>query len=551
MGPLERKNVDSGPRLVLIFDGLDEIARPGETADDIARDMMSWVRELYNELKGDTGRLHRILITGRMPSFQAARKSMNIMGRKAIEVLDLLPINETMFSAAEGEKELIQSDQRPLWWARYSSALGRNAKPPSGLAEPRLESLTAEPLLCYLLALSGYLEQGSLEAAENRNRIYARLIHDVWRRAWGGEGVDTSKFLSEEHFNRLFETMALAAWHGGDERVATHERFEQALKVTRSRGIWEEFTKQGGGNESNLAVNFYLKRAEKEARGFEFTHKSFGEYLTARALLRTAIATAELSEQGTEYALTKWLDAVGEGELSHELLNFLRDETRLLPTNVLQAKLRALEKLMSEVVSEGFPAHKLKCETWRSAEERQRKAETLLMALVHCLSCALATTNEQDAVVRIHWQNPLAFGDMLHRIRRNRRFSIHLPVTDLFSRLDLSRVALIACDLIQIDLSAAYLTDANLILSCLLRANLCGANLKRALLVAANLERANLKGADLRGADLEEANLEGANLEGANLEGANLKGANLEGANLEGAKLEGAKLEGANLEGAK
>lgn len=40
-GPLERKNVEGGPRLLLIFDGLDEIARPGQSADTIARDAWS------------------------------------------------------------------------------------------------------------------------------------------------------------------------------------------------------------------------------------------------------------------------------------------------------------------------------------------------------------------------------------------------------------------------------------------------------------------------------------------------------------------------------
>jgi hypothetical protein len=186
VGPLERKNVETGPRLVLIFDGLDELARPGETADDIARDMMDWVRDLYEELKGETSHLHRILVTGRMPSFQAARRRVNGRGKEALEVLDLLPVRSWPGHTLKGENELLERDERPNWWFRYASALGLSADLPAGLTDDRLQSLTAEPLLCYLLALSGYLEKNSLEAADNRNRVYAKLMDDVWGRAWGG-----------------------------------------------------------------------------------------------------------------------------------------------------------------------------------------------------------------------------------------------------------------------------------------------------------------------------------------------------------------------------
>jgi uncharacterized protein YjbI with pentapeptide repeats len=335
--------------------------------------------------------------------------------------------------------------------------------------------------------------------------------------------------------------MALAAWHGGDERLAMHERFEQALKVTGAEGIWKEFTKQEGGNESNLAVHFYLKRAEKDAKGFEFTHKSFGEYLTARALIRTATITAQLAERRIEYAMTEWLEAVGDGELSEELLDFLRDEARLCTTEMMQRTLRILEKVMSEVVSQGFPAHKLGCETWRKAEERQRKAETMLMALLHCLSKSLSLTNESNAVISINWHGDrLAFGNLLHRIRRNR--DRPLPVTSLFSRMDLRHASLLATDMIEINLSKADLSSASLNSASLVNANLRATNFKAARFYGANLRGADLEAANLEGADLEAADLERADLQRANLKKADLKRANLEGADLKGANLEGADL---------
>jgi len=58
------------------------------------------------------------------------------------------------------------------------------ARTAEGLIYDKLEALTAEPLLCYLLAISGYLDRDFKEAAENPNRIYAKLFEDVWRRGW-------------------------------------------------------------------------------------------------------------------------------------------------------------------------------------------------------------------------------------------------------------------------------------------------------------------------------------------------------------------------------
>ena len=579
IGPIERKYVENGPPMVLIFDGLDEIARPGESADNIARDMMDWIRDLHTELTGETNAQHRVLVTGRMPSFQAARRRVNRKGREALEVLGFLPFDADArvergflhgFNASvDGNNALIEADDRELWWARYGAALGRAADLPAGLKDPRLDTLTAEPLLCYLLALSGYLEGNSEEAAENRNRVYERLLHDVWERGWGAGRAGPGKDLPKEDFDRLFETMALAAWHGGDERVATHERFERALKVTRAAGIFDEFRQREGGDVSNLAVNFYLRRPEEDARGFEFTHKSFGEYLAARALIRAAIGVAELARSRIDVALDDWLAAVADGDLSYELLEFLKDEARLMPHDRALPTLRSLETMMSDVIAHGLPAHKLQCETWRQAEERQRKAETLLMTLLHCVSMNVASISEEEARIGINWHgDSSAFGNLLHRIRRVRNAPV--PALSLFCYLDLPNTDLLAQDLLNsnflaadlegswgygaqfgmVDLDRANLRHAQFPDANFRHARLRGAKLGYASLEGASLEGANLEGADLQEADLQRADLRAANLRRANLEDANLEGAILVAADLERADLRRAKLEGADFKGA-
>jgi hypothetical protein len=271
-----------------------------------------------------------------------------------------------------------------------------------------------------------------------------------------------------------------------------------------------------------------------------------------------------------DVALADWLAAVADGDLTDELLEFLRDEARLLPSDVASSTLRSLEKVMGEVITHGFPAHDLRCETWRHAEERQRKAETLLMTLLHCISNRVSIDSKGQARIHINWhEDKMAFGNFLHRIRKSR--TRPLSALSLFSNLEAPGAWLLAQDLLDSDFFSANLEGAWCYGAGLARANLEGANLKGANFNYAKLENANLKGANLQGAafhhaDLEDADLKGANLSGAacsyanfkdaNLEGANLKdawlkGANLEGANLKDARLKGADLSGANLKGAK
>lgn len=609
VGPIERSNVENGPRLVLIFDGLDEIARPGISADDIARDTIDWITDLYRELTGETAEQHRVLVTGRMPSFQAARRRANRKGREALEVLNYLPVNDQnrrslelraiSSETIEGDKAVIRADDRELWWKRFSSALGRPVERPAGLRDARLMDLTSEPLLCYLLALSGYLEQDTEKAATNRNNIYDRLLCDVWRRGWGGGRVGTGKSLNKKDFDRLFETMALAAWHGGDERIATYERFVEALKVTDADRIYEDFRKQEGEDVSNLAVNFYLKRPEVEARGFEFTHKSFGEYLAARALITAARDCAEFSQRRMEVALEDWLSAVADGKLTFELLEFLKDESRLLPFDIALENLRSLERMMSEVLANGFPAHRLHLNSWREIEERQRKSEIILMTLLHCMSSRVLIENEEEARIQIDWKDDdLGFGNLIHRLRRTRNSPV--PELSILSYIDAPDSNLIGQDLIEanlqgVDLERGWCFGASFIMADLsfanlnraglrgtnftrascysadfsycdfqesnlsegefasakfLHANLMDAVLKESILTSVDFRSANLEGANLEKASLEGANFENANLEGANLHGANLNGANLKGASLLGAYLTDANLKGANIEGA-
>ena len=79
---------------------------------------------------------------------------------------------------------------------------------------------------------------------------------------------ETGRTLSNSEFNILMQTIALAAWQGGDTRVATEQAFGNAVKIAQAEAAWESSKNDNGPDVTNLAMNFYLKAAEAGQRGF-------------------------------------------------------------------------------------------------------------------------------------------------------------------------------------------------------------------------------------------------------------------------------------------
>lgn len=84
------------------------------------------------------------------------------------------------------------------------------------------------------------------------------------------------------------DEIALAVWHG-DGRTATvasiREKF-QSGGIARYLELFQEGAKAG---VTRLLTAFYFRQSENRKDGdptFEFTHKSFGEYLTALRIVR-------------------------------------------------------------------------------------------------------------------------------------------------------------------------------------------------------------------------------------------------------------------------
>ena len=550
--------------LLLIFDGLDELAMQGRIGQEAAADFIAQLQRALGTI--NLQKLHlKALVCGRELVVEQNRRAF-----ERAQILHVLPYTIDPKWDERSYREIkakLGTDQRDAWWRAYGEAKGEPLEGmPAELRRPDLDEITAQPLLNYLLALSRKRGRLDLASATNLNDVYDDLLAAVWKRRWGERQLADVPSLGKPDFERVFEGVALAAWHGGDVRAVSAGVVRTICEQSRLLDKLAAFERGAEKGAVSLLAAFYVRQAGFTAEGertFEFSHKSFGEFLVARRLVRALQRLAkELAAREDDLetgwderqALVHWAELAGPTQMDLDLFAFVCREVARRDYGVAADWQRCLVRLLGFACGHDWPMERL-TDRNRTFAEQRRQARNAEEALLAALSACAGRTGQPS---QVRWPTPPSLGDLLCRLQGQRWGPEKLTLACL-NYLDLHEQALHFADLFGANLKGANLEGANLIGAMLEGANLADANLEGANLERANLERANLQGANLKGANLERtylqgailiAMLEGANLKGANLKGAILKGAMLERANLQGANLIGANLKGANLKGA-
>ncbi|MEQ9358183.1 MAG: pentapeptide repeat-containing protein [Coleofasciculus chthonoplastes F2-STO-03] len=552
-------------RLLIIFDGLDELAMQGKIAEKIAQDFVREVQRTVDRLNQQKLCL-QVLIAGRELAVQANEIDL----RKQGQILHVLPyfVPEDKRDNYVDTNQLLEQDQRQNWWQNYGAVSGYGYTDlPNELNQGNLTEITAQPLLNYLVALS--LRRGELTFSQdtNLNAIYNDLLKAIYERGWAGHQHRAIQGIEEKDFVRILEEIALAAWHGNGRTTTVRDiqnHCDNSSLKNLLKRFQEGFQDDAKASITRLMTAFYFRQSGYDNSGdktFEFTHKSFGEYLTARRIVQEvryihrkleARDDDPYEDWDERRALHRWVLVCGSTAMDKYLFKFVLDEMGLHYQNKPEdvAKWQdTLCHLIGFMLRHGMPMERLEPRPNFQEENRQaRNAEEALLAVLN--SCARLT----EKLSEIKWHSPDAFGTWISRLQ-GQRIDKDVFCLSCLSFLDLRGCILNFKDFYRANLERANLSEANLFEANLYSANLIGTNLSEANLLGANLfkvnlERANLVDAELSEANLERANLERANLSWANLERANLVRANLSWANLEGSNLYWVHLEGANLEGA-
>ncbi len=405
------------------------------------------------------------------------------------------------------------------------------------------------------------------------NLIYEDFLHKIHERVWGlghpvHENIDYNTFAS------LLQEIAVAAWHSGDARHVTAAAIEKRCSQAGKKNLWEQF--EGKARECEvplIMLSFFFRSAHRISsaeRRFEFTHKSFSEYLIARRLLELVRDIHEERNRNRDNpgkgwtvpdALLKLIEICGPAPLDFDIFDFVLREAAqdTHSPDAVKGWQLSLCELMRHQVRASLPMEKTDIRTFQEMQRQALNAELNLMALIN--ACARRTR----AVSLIDWPDEGAFGRFLSRQYPQIVFLDNTLLRRIVSHQDLlwqmlhgrylQGINLNKCNLEETDFSFTDLTGANLSGAKLsgvnlIDTNLSGADLSEADLSGANLSGADLSRADLIGADLSRAKLNEADLRGADLRGADLSGANLSRADLRGAKVAPEYLEGAVTEGA-
>lgn len=519
-------------RLLIIFDGLDELALQGKAASEVAN---SFVEEVLRRIQegNSFGKQRQVIITGRTIAVQSVADKL----RDHKQISSVLPyvVGEEEKKTYHDPNGLLAEDQRQRWWQQYGKASGKGyAGLPDDLDRQHLAEITAQPLLNYLVALSYDSKTFTFTDQTTLNQIYAHLIKKVYCRQYeeGGRVSSCAGGLEESEFLRVLEEIALAVWHG-DGRTATVSSIREKFKAGGIERYLEQFQEGAKAGATRLLTAFYFRQSKNRRDGdptFEFTHKSFGEYLTALRIIRLLRQMQKQRRRQEEdpddgwsekEALRHWTSFCAITAIDRELLRFISNEFRVMQEEELLALQGMVRELLSYTINQGLPfPDEFQGKGFKEHLRLARNAEEALLA-VH-FRIAQITLQVSRLELKSNW----SFGVWFQRLREK-------VASNSLGFLDLSGYNLVVQNFAGADFTMSRLEGAELWHSVFIFANLSRVQFEKADLFAVNLECANLTGADLKGVNLCQANLRNVDLEGANLEGTNLKDAILTGTILE------------------
>lgn len=539
------------PRILVIFDGLDELAMQGKAAAEIAKNFVDLVLDTSNR-QTNQNLERQYLITGREIAVQAGAGLL----RKENQVLHILPFFVEDEDNYVWTNRIENTDQRDIWWERYGTANGKNYKSmPETLKSQDLSDITKEPLLNYLVALS--FERGEIDFSDatTLNEIYDDMLRAVYERQYeGGKKHDGVGDLSFSQFVRVLEEIALTVWHGNG-RKATINQIVENCNLSGLQSSLEQFQHAAKAGVSQLLAAFYFRKSTQTIQGeesFEFTHKSFGEFLISKRIVRLIRRIAEErsrneneSDSGWSLsdALEKWFLICGCTQLDIYVLSFLSREIRRQDEELRIEWLRVFSPMIEHNINKGSPLKTIRSSTFLELSRQVINSDETLIVALDQIADSIQET------IPLTLDNPTVFGDWLRVMQGQRSSGENRLFQDALSNLNLEGVVLYLSDLLGTKFHASRLSGAKFNLAILVSADLSLANLQKADFYRADLKSANLEGAKLQGANLRGAILAGANLNAANLEGANLEGADLRGASLKDTNLKGANLNWTDLEG--
>jgi uncharacterized protein YjbI with pentapeptide repeats len=585
--PLE--DLDNNSRLLLIFDGLDELEVQGKVGTEVAQ---SFIRDVKDELNNINKRNLKVkaIITSRNVAIQLNQNEL----KKEKQIYNILEYyiediqykrhtnvgfktrkykNQLTKQDFIDPQHLLDEDKRNTWWVKYGKVKGGCYNEiPKEINNYRLIEITSQPLLNYLVALSFERNTLNFEVEDNLNKIYEDLLVSVYNREWD-EGVHNSvKDIDYKKFLRVLEEISIATWHGNG-RTTTVKEIEKYFESSNLKRIVDVFKTENSGGITRLLLAFYFRKSGNSFNGentFEFTHKSFGEYLAAKRIIRgIQIISNQIEERekdideglkGWNYkdALISWFQICGPAKIDEYIFDFIKNEIQLYDTYTVEKWQKVFINLLNYNFKLGIPFNILAERPSYFEEYRQsRNVEESLFIILNCFT----TITKQS--YNLEYPTKMYLGEWLKKLQGQRINSENPLFFDSINYMNIEGCYLHGQDLYSINIhnSSAIGTQSsfsNFVRSSLSKINFSNSmfngtlfknsvikdvNFKKGIFIDANFKKALLKNVDFDKGNLLGANFQFANLYNVKFNYANLKDVDFNNSILNNVDFTGAKID--------
>ncbi|WP_339239634.1 pentapeptide repeat-containing protein [Paenibacillus sp. FSL R5-0517] len=522
--PLDPQNGEE--RIIVFFDGLDELSRQGKLANEIARQFVEEVQRKVDRFNMEEIRI-QVIMTGRELSIQQSKDQF----RRPNQIFEILPyyISHDDKDDYYDPNKLLETDQRKTWWKLYGLASGQNfTSIPDTLTGESLEEITSQPLLNYLVALSFMRDKIDFNKNNNLNAIYNDLLQAVYERGWANNKHPSIKDTTLEQFIRILEVIAVSVWHGSG-RTTTIRDIENYSQNNGLKDLLNRFQEGAANGVTRLLTAFYFRESGANNMGdntFEFTHKSFGEYLASRRIIlslkhinKMLSRRADDPDDGwdTKSAVVYFINLCGSAKIDTYLINFIKGELDFLSVKEIQRLQVTLGELLNYCIKFDVPVDRLDPRPSFSLERIY--SNNTFESLIILLSLA---SSHIDQSLKINWDLENSFGTILKMITGQRTGATNAIVMSYLRHLDISNQCLDMADLYRADLSYINFESGAMHYSNLVHSMCDGANFKGAKLSYSQLERTHFNECNMTGVYLYEAYARHAYFNWAQLEHATI-----------------------------
>ncbi|MFK3906904.1 pentapeptide repeat-containing protein [Pseudomonas monteilii] len=533
--PLLKEHLNE--QLFIILDGLDELASQGQAAALTAKNFVRSVQQTIDRLNMN-GMVVKVLFSGREVVVQGNETEF----RKAGQILTILPYHTpTLLKESynfEDRDNLLDLNLTDAWWKNYGNLTGRPYSGlPSDLQRPDLAEITAQPLLNYLLALSYCRGKLNFNIGVNLNEIYSDLVDAIYERGYEkGRKHESIRSIDLQSFLFVLEEIGLAAWHG-DGRSTTVSEIEHYCREGGFGDQLDAFQDGAKAGITSLLAAFFFRQHGSRPKGdptFVFTHKSFGEYLAARRIVR---AIRDIVEERTRReaigrhrgrgwsdteCLKHWAEICGPTALSPNILSFVRSEIMLMNGDECENAQASLVHLFNIVLSNAMPMETLnKIQSFESAMFQARNSEEALLAALN--ACALKNLK----ISAIKHPTVTSFGTWFKRIQEQRNGPASCLAASCLSWLNLNHCCFDFADLWNANLSNSTLRQARgyrIVMGSIVArsTDFTECDFQNGFFGHAVLDKAQFTGATLNGADFKVSSLNNCDFTSAILDTADL-----------------------------